>query len=145
MQSVISATTSRAYGAPARMSRRDSFLASAESLLVAAHEEFEDGRADLAMESAYRAALRIAGAAVADSEAVRKRKRLPTSAWEKLALTGERGKHWAARFRTYSHLRGRVVSGLELHPDAATVYRLIADAEEFYHEVHPGESPLAAA
>lgn len=145
MQSVISATTSRAYGAPAKVSRRDAFLASAESLLIAAHEEFEDGRADLAMESAYRAALRVAGAVVADSEALRRRKRLPTSAWEKLSLVSYSGQRWAARFRSYSRLRGRVVSGLELHPDPVIVVRLLADAEEFYHEVHPGEAPLAAA
>lgn len=145
MNSVISATTSRAYGSPAKASRRDGFLGAAEQLIAAAHEEVEAGRFDLVMENAYRAALRVAGAVCAESPVVRKRKRLPTSAWDKLVLAGEREKAWAAKFRSYSRLRGRVASGLEINPDPAVVLRLLADAEEFYFEVHPGETPLAAA
>lgn len=145
MNSVVSATTSKIYGEPARLSRRDAFFLAAEDLLAAAHEDVEAGRFDLAMENAYRAALRIAGAVNAGSEVLRKRKRLPTSAWEKLALGGEEGKAWAMRFASYSRLRGRVASGLELHPDPAVVLNLLGDAEEFLHATHPGKVPMAAA
>lgn len=144
MNSIISATTNRAYGAGAKLSRRDAFLIAAAALLSAAHGDIEAGRFDLAMENAYRAALRVAGAVCADSDAIRKRKRLPTNAWDKLALTGEEGKRWAATFRAYSRERGRVASGLELHPDPKVVLKLLGDAEEFYLQVDPGQQPLAA-
>lgn len=145
MHSVVSATTSRTYGAPARLSRRDAFFHAAEDLIAAAHEDVEAGRFDVAMENAYRAALRIAGAVNAGSAVLQKRKRLPTSAWDKLALSGEEGKAWATRFASYSRLRGRVASGLELRPDPAVVLNLLGDAEEFLHASHPGKVPLVAA
>ena len=76
------------------------------SQLAQAHDDFEAGRHDLAMENAYRAALRIAGARSAQSPVVRKRKRLPTNAWDKLALTGAAGADWAAeRKKTVSASR----------------------------------------
>ena len=56
MASVVSATTGSVYGAGARVSRADQFLAAAESLIAQAHDDFEAGRHDLAMENAYRAA-----------------------------------------------------------------------------------------
>ena len=124
MSSVVSATTSKAYGSTSRPSRRDTFLTSADSLLLAAREEVERGQFDLAMESAYRAALRVAGAVCAGSSAVKKRKRLPTSAWEKLALTGLQGEQWAARFKQFSRERGRVASGIQSNPDPAVVLEL---------------------
>ena len=77
-------------GAPRKF---DSFIFSAEALLAQAHADFAARRYDLAMENAYRAALRIAGACNARSIVLRKRKRLPTNAWDKLALTGESGQH----------------------------------------------------
>lgn len=144
MSSVVSATTSKAYGSVSRPSRRDAFLSSADSLLLAAHEEVERGQFDLAMESAYRAALRVAGAVCAGSATVKKRKRLPTSAWDKLALTGAQGQQWAARFRQFSRERGRVASGIEASPDPVVVLDLLAAAEEFYFWAHPSFAPLAA-
>lgn len=144
MSSVVSATTSKAYGSTSRPSRRDTFLTSADSLLLAAHEEVERGQFDLAMESAYCAALRVAGAVCAGSNAVKKRKRLPTSAWEKLALTGSQGEQWAARFKQFSRERGRVASGIQSNPDPAVVLELLAAAEEFYFWAHPSLTPLAA-
>lgn len=144
MNSVISSTTSKAYGSARKPSRRDTFLESADALLIAAHEEVEAGRLDLAMESAYRAALRIAGAVCAESEKVRKRKRLPTSAWDKLALTGAEGVQWAARLKKYSSARARVASGIEPQPDAGMVVELLGVVEEFYFYAHPSYASLAA-
>ncbi|AQQ15644.1 hypothetical protein CGLAU_08445 [Corynebacterium glaucum] len=144
MGSIVSATTRATYGATASLSRRDQFLASAETLIAAAHDEIEAGQFDLALENAYRGALRVAGAANADSPDLRKRKRHPSSAWEKLALTGDDGKRWAARFQTYSRTRGRVASGIDTAPDPKLVLRLLADVEEFYRDVHPVDLPLVA-
>ena len=145
MNSVMSATTSRVYGASVRRSRRDAFLDAAEDLISAAHHDIEAGRFDLAMENAYRAALRVAGAVNAGSDAVRKRKRLPTSAWAKLALTGDAGKEWATRFQAFSAARGRVASGIEQHPDPAVVLDLLGAAEDFLAATQPGAARLAAA
>ena len=142
--SVVSATTGAVYGRGARVSRADQFLAAAEELIGLAHDDFEAGRHDMAMENAYRAALRVAGARNAASPIVRKRKRLPTSAWDKLALTGDDGAHWAAVFKRYSAQRGRVASGIETDPGAAVVYRLLAHADEFYQSTRAGEAPMAA-
>ena len=142
--SVVSATTGAVYGRGARVSRTDQFLAAAEELIGLAHDDFEAGRHDMAMENAYRAALRVAGSRNAASPIVRKRKRLPTSAWDKLALTGDDGAHWAAVFKRYSAQRGRVASGIETDPGAAVVYRLLAHADEFYQSTRAGEAPMAA-
>lgn len=144
MNSVISATTSTTYAGSHRPSKRDVFLASAADLLAAAQRDRAAGNDDLAMENGYRAALRLAGAVNAASPAIRKRKRLPTSAWDKLALTGDEGARWAARFRSYSRERGRVASGVQLAPGAETVDRLLADVEAFYLEVLPTSAPMVA-
>ena len=144
MGSVVSATTGAVYGRGARVSKADQFLAAAEELIGLAHDDFEAGRHDVAMENAYRAALRVAGARNVSSPIVRKRKRLPTSAWDKLALTGKDGVHWATVFKRYSTQRGRVASGIETDPGAAVVHRLLSDAEEFYLSTRAGEMPMAA-
>ena len=144
MGSVVSATTGSVYGAGVRFSRTEQFLATAEGLIAQAHDDFEVGRYDLAMENAYRAALRVAGARNAQSPILRKRKRLPTSAWDKLALTGADGADWAATFKRYSAQRGRVASGIEPNPGSAVVYRLLADVQDFYAATLPGEAAMAA-
>ena len=135
MNSVISATTGAAYGVVPRVTRQESYLATARDLLDGALARQAEGAYDLALEDAYRAALRTAGAVVAGSDVVANRKRLPSSAWDKLALTGPSGKRWAATFRGYSRLRGRVASGIELRPDPATVESLIVAVQEFFSEV----------
>lgn len=141
--SVVSATTSRAPTA----GKRDRFLAAADGFIAQAHIELEAGREDVALEQSYLAALRIAGAVCATSPVVRKRKRLPSSAWDKLALTGAEGKRWAERFRRYSALRGRVASGIQREIPAGRVMELLAQAERFYEFAQPdfgAGAPLVA-
>lgn len=144
MGSVVSATTGRAYGAGAKASRQASFFAAAAELLSSAQIELEAGRYDLALEYAYRAALRVAGARNAASPIVRKRKRLPTSAWDKLALTGDDGAAWARTFSSYSAARGRAASGIDSSPDPEMVTRLVGLAGEFYSDSLPGGGQLVA-
>ncbi|OHF36261.1 SAV_6107 family HEPN domain-containing protein [Corynebacterium sp. HMSC074A01] len=132
--SVVSATVSRASSAEGK---RDRFLAAADGFLAQAHEELEAGREDIALEQAYLAALRIAGAVCATAPAIRKRRRLPTSAWDKLAITGADGKRWAGTFRQYSALRGRVASGIQREVPAARVAELLGEAERFYEFARP--------
>ena len=144
MNSVISATTGAVYGAVPAASRGENFLGAARALLSEAYAYLGAEQPDLALESAYRAALRTAGAVLANSPVIAKRKRLPTSAWAKLILTGVRGAYWADVFEGYSRLRGRVSSGIELKPDATTVAELVDRAAEFYAEV-AGEAPGMAA
>ena len=50
--SVVSATTGAVYGRGARVSRADQFLAAAEELIGLAHDDFEAGHHDMAMENA---------------------------------------------------------------------------------------------
>lgn len=145
MGNVISATTRSAYGTR-RGSQRETFLSSAGELLDTSRMHLESGSYDLALEYAYQAALRTAGAEVATSVSVARRKRLPSSAWDKLALTGQTGKEWAAIFAGYSRLRGRVASGIELHPAPADVEKLVDLAHEFFREVNGDafDEPAAA-
>lgn len=144
MNSVISATTNEVYGARVRQSKRDQFFETADTCLTFAYERFEEGAYDEAMEYAYRAALRTAGAVCADSPVIQKRKRLPTSAWKKLALTGKGGERWATVFEAFSRERGRVASGIEHMPPAARVSQLLEQAERFYCESLPAGSGAAA-
>lgn len=145
MNSVISATTGAAYGTAITVSRQEGFLDAARELLSDALEQECAGHFDVALESAYRAALRTAGAQVAASPAVGKRKRLPSSAWDKLKLTGERGAYWSSVFSSYSRMRGRVASGIDLQPSPVRVRELIRDAEKFFAEVSGESTGLAAA
>lgn len=144
MGSVVSATTGRAYGDGVKASKEESFFTAAADLLASADVELEAGRYDLALEYAYRAALRVAGARNAASPIVRKRKRLPTSAWDKLALTGEEGAQWAATFSSFSTARARAASGIDISPDPSMVARLVALAGQFYSDSLPGGGTLAA-
>ncbi|WP_291314254.1 SAV_6107 family HEPN domain-containing protein [Corynebacterium sp. UBA2622] len=143
MNTIISATTGAAYGAPAGASKSGKFFSSADELLRRAHAEQAQGHGDLALEYAYRAALRVAGAVCAESPVVRKRKRLPSSAWEKLALTGESGTAWARRLSAYSAMRGRVASGIQPAPDPDTVEAFLAVVEDFYAASQPGITLVA--
>lgn len=153
MNSVISATTGAAYGAvPAGLgsdarggARVEEFLNSARTLLAEANEHMAREEFDLALESAYRSALRTAGAAVAMSAVVKKRKRVPTSAWDKLRLTGVRGVLWADRLSVYSRIRGRVASGIELKPAKSIVSALVQDASAFLAEISGEGEGLSAA
>lgn len=131
MGQVISATTR--FGG--KGSASDRFLASARSLLVDADRDAQAGKWDLALENAYRAALRVAGARIASSAAVAKRRRLPTSAWDRLALVDAAGAGRARDFAAYSGLRQRVASGIIVDPDEATVRRVLDLAREFLAEV----------
>ncbi|MBG6121974.1 SAV_6107 family HEPN domain-containing protein [Corynebacterium aquatimens] len=149
MGNVVSATTRAAYGKSdnaGKRSQRESFLTAAADLLDSAHIHLGKEAYDLALEYGYQAALRTAGAEISSSPALAKRKRLPSSAWEKLSLTGVRGKYWASELGKFSRVRGRVASGIELHPEPITVARLVALADEFYTEVSLGatETGLAA-
>jgi len=145
MSSVISATTGAVYGAVPATLQHDEFLASGRALLEDAHAQLAAGAYDLALESAYRAALRTAGAVIAQSAVVAKRKRLPTSAWDKLALTGARGAYWANAFSGFSRLRGRVASWIELNPQRGDVERLVQLASEFFGETAGEGSDMTAA
>ncbi|QGU07817.1 hypothetical protein COCCU_09465 [Corynebacterium occultum] len=141
MAQVISATTRfiRQGG------RRSDFLARARALLEQSRQHWEAGEIDLALEYAYQAALRVAGARIADSP-VAQRKRRPTDAWGQLRLVDEVGVHWAGIFEGYSRFRSRVASGIELAPDSGAIAEVMAHATAFLAEVELdfGGSPAAA-
>ncbi|MDO5511208.1 SAV_6107 family HEPN domain-containing protein [Corynebacterium sp.] len=140
MAQIISATT-RFAGAG---SRRADFILKARALLVQAVQHREAGEWDLALEMAFQAALRTAGARISAS-AVARRRRLPTSAWEQLQLVDADGQRWASEFSQYSRLRSRVVAGLELSVDHAVVNRIMDLAAEFLAEVEGEAGWLPAA
>lgn len=140
MAQVISATTrfSRRGG------RQAEFLAKAKVLLAQSQDHFGAGDIDLALEYAYQAALRVAGARVAESP-VAHRKRKPTNAWEQLRLVDDDGVRQAGSFERYSRFRSRVSSGIELDPDPATVACVMELAAAFLAEVELGEGTVFAA
>ncbi|QPK78513.1 hypothetical protein G7Y31_08075 [Corynebacterium lizhenjunii] len=114
--------------------KRQRFLSQAHGLLFQARREAAAGDWPQALEFAYQAGLRTAGAWVADSP-VAKRKRLPSSAWDRLALVGAEAKGWAQRFRAYGTTRSRVMSGLDDCVEAQLVLELIALAGDFLARV----------
>ena len=110
--------------------RRDRFLTQALDLLADARSSAAQGRFEDALEMAYRASLRAAGARVAASS-VSRRRRLPTSAWEQVALVGPADAQWAAEFKEYSRVRSRVASGMDPVPHEDAVYEYLALAARY--------------
>lgn len=141
MGNVISATTrfGRKEGA------RDRFLSSAHDLIEQAQVYMEAGDWALAMENAYQAALRTAGARIVSSPVVARRKRLPGSAWERLMLVDDRGAERARELARYSGLRSRVANGIVPEPDPAVVQELFTAARGFLAEVDAEAGWLSVA
>ncbi|MEK0126732.1 SAV_6107 family HEPN domain-containing protein [Corynebacterium marquesiae] len=130
MAQIISATRTRSLGRES--GKRARFLFQARELLDAARGYAAEGRFDQALEVAYQSALRTAGARVAAS--VVARRRLPSSAWDRLALVGVEDKRWAESFKGYSRTRARVSSGLDEAPSEEYVYGLMQHAAHFLDE-----------
>ncbi len=146
MAEIISATTRFAGTGVGvdRGTKRADFILKARALLAQSRRHRADGEWDLALETAYQAALRCAGARISGS-AVSRRRRRPTGAWDQLRLVDEAGEHRAADFEQYSRLRSRVASGLEPEVDTRIVARVMAMAEEFLSEVELEAGWAAAA
>lgn len=143
MAQIISATT-RFAGAGAG-TRRANFILKAQALLAQASTHRAAGEWDLALEVAYQAALRTAGARISASAVAGKRRR-PSGAWDQLRMVDADGERWALTFSQYSRLRSRVASGLERDVDPEIVVAVIGLATEFLAEVEAeaGWVPAAA-
>ena len=98
MAQILSATRPRAKGRAG--GKRARFLFQARELLDSARGYAAEGRFDQALEVAYQSALRTAGARVAAS-VVARRRRLPSSAWDRLALVGVESKRCDESFKGY--------------------------------------------
>ncbi|MCK7636638.1 SAV_6107 family HEPN domain-containing protein [Corynebacterium sp. P7202] len=125
MSTVISATT-RFSGADGR---RGEYLRRAAALLAEARLRQSEGALDAAVEEGYRAALRTAGALVIDSP-VSRRRRLPSSAWDQLALLDADAGRWSARLSRYSRLRDRAMY-MSWFPDGVVVDEFLDEVEQF--------------
>ena len=143
MAQIISATTR--FAGRGAGTRRADFILKARALLAQAAAHRSAGEWDLALETAYQAALRTAGARISASAVATKRRR-PTGAWDQLRLVDADGERWALVFSQYSRLRSRVASGLELDVDPAVVNTVMGLAVEFLAEVESeaGWVPAAA-
>ena len=152
MAQVISATTKFAQRVHATgrahqggLAKHVAFLAKAEDLLSRARAAAADDRFNDSVELAYQAGLRAAGAWIAVPP-VGKRKRVPSSAWDQLALIGGPAREWAQEFRGYSRLRSRLVTGLEDAADPDVALRLLETAATFVAVVRSeGAAEQAAA
>ncbi len=142
MAQIISATT-RFTGAGAGTRRAD-FILKAQALLSQARAHRGAGEWDLALESAYQAALRTAGARISAS-VVAGRRRRPTGAWDQLRMVDAEGERWAVVFGQYSRLRSRVASGLERDADPEVVSTVIELAARFLAEVEAEAGWVSAA
>ncbi|MBC3185212.1 hypothetical protein H7347_01245 [Corynebacterium sp. zg-331] len=149
MAQIISATAVAAYRGRGRAERssglgRGDFMDKADVLLSQALAESAAGRDGEAFESAYRCALRVAGAVLADTPVVRRR-RAPVGAWARLRAVNDRGRYWAEQFEAFSRLRSRWNSGLESRIEERVAQQLIDLASAFFAEVEAEFSVAAAA
>lgn len=148
MAQVISATALGAYRGRSRAVRRqgvgrEDFLDKARILLSQALAEHEAGLHGEAFESAYRCALRVAGAVLAEASPARRR--AGGGAWVRLRLMGGRGEYWARQFEGFSRLRSRWNSGLESRIEEREACRLLDLASAFLAEVEAESRAVAAA
>ena len=118
----------------------DAYLGDATTLLTAsaATEDPAD-----ALELAYQAALRVAGAVLAGAPVRRSAGR---GAWNQIRRRAPHYAGWSDRFLPVSKIRGRLLLGLDVPVDAADVDRLRRMATEFKAEVEQdlGWLPQAA-
>lgn len=128
MGQIISATT-RFDSQAAR--RRDDFIAKARVLLSQAEVYRAKGQLIEALDVAYQAALRLAGARIADSAVARRRRGVPSGAWEQLKLVDDAGVAQAEEFAVYSRLRSRLLSGAQWEVSEVVVDELIGKVSEF--------------
>ena len=131
MATVISATTR--FGGRGEAKRAE-FLGKAHVLLTQSQVALRAGDEASALELAYQAALRTAGASIAVS-AVAQRKRKPHGAWDQLALVDETGVEQAADFKAFSRLRSRVSSGMEVEVDPVIVREFVQRVRGFLDSV----------
>ncbi|MDU0478073.1 SAV_6107 family HEPN domain-containing protein [Staphylococcus chromogenes] len=131
MSSVVSATTRFFQG---NQAKRDSYLTRAGLLLGEASSAFSAGKLEDAVELSYQAALRTAGAYLATARLPKKR-RQPGGAWGQLAGVDDFGDQWANKFRSYSTLRSRLITGLPVRYTPADVRDLLTLAGEFLDQV----------
>lgn len=140
MQPPISATVTHVNG----MNNDANFLSKASVLIVQATEERARGAWADALEYAYRAGLRVAGARLALADGVRRR-RPPVGALNKLRLVGPHEAQWADRLAQFSRVRSRLAAGMEHTVDPEVVDSLIEVVTAFLQSVESGEQqPLAA-
>lgn len=142
MTHIISATAK--YARSGHSGKRLHFLFQSYELLQRARLEAAAGHCEEAFEYAYQAALRGAGSWVAGTP-VSQRRRLPSSAWDRLALTGIEGRRWSGKLRAYSRQRSRLITGLDDAVDMEAVLRLISVVAEFLDAVEGGGTYSAVA
>ncbi|MCS4536183.1 hypothetical protein [Corynebacterium sp. HS2168-gen11] len=105
---------------------------SVEFSLAEADDYLRQGRFDLALESSYRAFLRLAGMWL-DVQGVAKARSARVNIIDQLRHAGVSGQDWAERIGQYSRLRSRVMAGYDplFFQDAArAVYALALELRE---------------
>lgn len=146
---VVSATTRGAVSAarPASGSAAlrggasgQQFVVKAAALLEQAWAYHRAGDAAAAVEAAYLAAIKLAGARTCSV-----RRRSGASAWDLLAKKDAAGREQAAQFRPVARLYMRIQGGLELAEDELFVRRLLVQVEDFLGFVRGESTPAARA
>ncbi|MBG9325346.1 hypothetical protein I4J33_02375 [Corynebacterium belfantii] len=136
MSVIISATTRFA----GKSGKGHDFLAKAELMLNESRKWEAQGDNASALEYAYRAGLRAAGAMVTCSR-IASRKRKSSNVWDHLRMIGPEGIQWADRFQKFSRTRSRVVSGIDPGVSVEVVHRLQLLVDEFIVYLLAGEYP----
>ncbi|MEL6050252.1 SAV_6107 family HEPN domain-containing protein [Corynebacterium rouxii] len=127
VMSVIISATTRFAG---KSGKGHGFLAKAELMLNESRKWEAQGDNASALEYAYRAGLRAAGAMVACSR-IASRKRKSSNVWDQLRMIGPEGIQWADRFQKFSRTRSRVVNGMDPGVSIEVVHRLQLLVDEF--------------
>lgn len=142
MSSVVSSTTRPLR--QAANTKKQRLILNAEVLLAESSKSLQAGDIVSSFDFAYQAALRLAGARVADSP-VAKRVRKPAGAWEQLTLVDDHAAQWSQFFAPYSQTRRRMISGLS---HDMTAERILAFQQKVwdFHEDLTGmaQGPVAA-
>lgn len=141
MTAIVSATTSTIK---TTSNKRAIMVGRAIHLQNSAVIALQNGQLADALEFAYQAALRTAGAYFAEPQKVRRKK--SGSVWDRIAKMDDRGAFWAAKFKPYSRTRARALSGLPVDFVTTDVQELLSLVDEFLAEVEGAgnSAPIAA-
>lgn len=145
MEPLISATTLHSHRYGSRFSRADTFLAKASRLPAQAAQARSQERLADAVEFAYQAGLRAAGARLAEAGSPRSRsRRAGQGAFDRLRKLSVADAAWAERMSRFSRVRSRLAIGLDSEVETKVVDRLISEVSAFLASIEAADELSAA-
>lgn len=142
MSSVVSSTT-RAIRQGGN-TKKYRLINNAEMLLAESSKCLQAGDKVSAFDFAYQAALRLAGARVADSP-IAKKARKPVGVWDQMVLVDDHAAQWAQFFSPYSRTLRRMINGLSHDMDVEAILAFQEKVWDFHEDLTGmAQGPAAA-